>query len=147
MGFSIYKSAITYSRPEGLPSAVRTLLLCSEWEEVFPRTYGHRHTCDGRVCSTLTVNSRSTERSDTGRILQRNPRRPDHQTFINAIKRSAISTGKLKTLLSLHTQPIHLVVYQGPAAQRASRPYLGEGFTLRCFQRLTFPGLATLRCR
>jgi len=26
----------------------------------------------------------------------------------------AISTGKLKTLLSLHIQPINLVVFQGP---------------------------------
>jgi hypothetical protein len=29
-----------------------------------------------------------------------------------------ISTGKLKTLLSLHTQPINLVVYQGPYSSK-----------------------------
>ena len=54
-------------------------------------------------------------------------------------KLSSVSTGKLNTLPCLHIQPINLVVYQGTFAIKLTKPYLGEGFTLRCFQRLSFP--------
>ncbi|MFM2216535.1 MAG: hypothetical protein RL240_853 [Planctomycetota bacterium] len=54
------------------------------------------------------------------------------------VKRSSVSTGKLNTLRCLHIQPINLVVYQGTFAY-ATKPSLEEGFTLRCFQRLSFP--------
>jgi len=60
----------------------------------------------------------------------------------------AISTGRLKALLPLHSRPIDLVVFQGPSdSEESSRPYLEGGFTLRCIQRLSFPSIATLRCR
>ncbi len=54
-----------------------------------------------------------------------------------------ISTGKLHTLLRFHTRPINVVVYHGSQA----RPSFEAGFPLRCFQRLSFPYLATRLCR
>jgi len=51
----------------------------------------------------------------------------------------AISTSRLKSLLTLHLKPINLVIFQGPAHS------LGRGFALICFQRLSFPNIATRR--
>ena len=56
-----------------------------------------------------------------------------------------ISTGKLRTLLHFHTQPINLVVYQG-SSPYGEISYLEAGFPLRCFQRLSLPNVATLLC-
>ncbi len=39
------------------------------------------------------------------------------QRFINVIKPSTVSSGKLRTSLPLHIRPINLVVYQGSSAQ------------------------------
>ena len=39
----------------------------------------------------------------------------------------------------LHLQPINLVFFKGPSGI----PYLGAGFVLRCFQRLSVPDIAT----
>jgi hypothetical protein len=64
------------------------------------------------------------------------------------VKSSAISTGLLRAFLPLHVRPINLVVFQGPLVPEGTWiPHLEEGFTLRCFQRLAVPCLATLRCR
>ena len=54
----------------------------------------------------------------------------------------AISTGKLSTLLHLHTRPINVVVFHG--SQGISR--FEVGFPLRCIQRLSRPYIATLHC-
>jgi hypothetical protein len=54
-----------------------------------------------------------------------------------------ISTGQLNALQRLHLLPINLVIFQGSSG----RPHLGGGFPLRCFQRLSFPNMATQRCR
>ena len=54
----------------------------------------------------------------------------------------AISTGKLNTLLRLHTRPIDVVVFHG--SQGRSR--FEVGFPLRCLQRLSRPYIATLHC-
>ena len=51
----------------------------------------------------------------------------------------AISTGKLNALPRLHTRPINVVVYDGSQG----KPSFEGGFTLRCFQRLSRPHLAT----
>ncbi len=51
-----------------------------------------------------------------------------------------ISTPWLNTLLCVHREPINLVIFQGPKT-----PYLGRGFVLRCFQRLSLPNIATQR--
>ena len=53
-----------------------------------------------------------------------------------------ISTGKLNTLLHLHFRPINLVVFEVPHGISSFE----EGFTLICFQRLSFPNVATLQC-
>lgn len=58
------------------------------------------------------------------------------------VKRLSISTGPLRTLLLLHFPPINLVVFKGTL----SNAYLGTGFALRCFQRLSVPHVATLHC-
>ena len=59
-----------------------------------------------------------------------------------------ISTGKLNTLLCVHTRPINLVVYEGSSGSRSCGiSNLGVGFPLRCFQRLSFPNVATQLCR
>jgi hypothetical protein len=63
------------------------------------------------------------------------------------VKSLGVSTGQLNAFLHLHLRPINLVVYQGPSAGEPARnPYLGAGFPLRCFQRLSFPDLATRPC-
>src|SRR5687768_6621785 len=54
-----------------------------------------------------------------------------------------ISTGKLRASLLLHIQPINVVIYHGSSG----RTHLEVGFSLICFQRLSFPDLATERCR
>ncbi len=51
-----------------------------------------------------------------------------------------ISTARLNLLLNLHLQPIYLVVSQ----ESYGIPHLEAGFPLRCFQRLSFPDIATL---
>jgi hypothetical protein len=53
-----------------------------------------------------------------------------------------ISTGELHTLLRFDPQPINVVVFHDPSG----KIYLGNGLALRCFQRLSRPHVATLRC-
>ena len=53
-----------------------------------------------------------------------------------------ISTGQLKALQPLHILPINVVIYHGSSG----RTHLVVGFSLICFQRLSFPDLATERC-
>jgi hypothetical protein len=53
-----------------------------------------------------------------------------------------ISTGKLNTLLCLHTRPINVVVYH----DSQGRTRFEVGFPLRCLQRLSRPYVATLHC-
>ena len=72
----------------------------------------------------------------------------DRERWIYVAKHSSVSTGQLNTLLCLHIRPINLVVFQGTLALiRATKPNLGAGFTLRCFQRLSVPTLAIQPCR
>ena len=66
---------------------------------------------------------------------------------VNAVKRSAVSTGQLSALLHLHTPPIDLVIFQEPSQTSCRRPHLAEGFTLICLQRLSRPHVATRLCR
>ena len=53
-----------------------------------------------------------------------------------------ISISQLNTLLCLHRRPINVVVYHDPSG----RSHLGIGLALRCFQRLSFPNIATQHC-
>ena len=50
---------------------------------------------------------------------------------------------ELNVLLRLHPWPINVVVYHDPSG----RIHLGRGLALRCFQRLSFPNIATQQCR
>ncbi len=54
-----------------------------------------------------------------------------------------ISTARLHTLLRFHVPPIDVVVFHGSRG----KPGFEAGFPLRCFQRLSFPHLATRLCR
>ena len=54
-----------------------------------------------------------------------------------------ISTSQLNVLLRLHRKPINVVVCHDPSG----KSHLGRGLALRCFQRLSFPNIATQRCR
>jgi len=61
--------------------------------------------------------------------------------------RSTISTGKLNTLQYFHCLPINLVVYEGfTVAWGDQRSNLGDGFPLRCFQRLSVGNIVTQQC-
>ena len=53
-----------------------------------------------------------------------------------------ISTPRLNALLHVHLVPINVVISHGSQ----TIPNLGVGFPLRCFQRLSFPDIATGRC-
>ena len=64
-----------------------------------------------------------------------------NQGIYGQVKRP-ISTGKLRALLLLHIRPINVVIYHGSSG----RTHLEVGFSLICFQRLSFPDLATERC-
>ena len=58
-----------------------------------------------------------------------------------------ISIGQLHASPRFHFRPINLVIYEGPLeGSRPGIPYLGEGFPLICFQRLSQPHVATRRC-
>src|SRR5439155_14089898 len=59
-----------------------------------------------------------------------------------------ISTGQLSASPHLHLRPINLVISQGPSVRPKAEgiPHLGEGFALICFQRFSFPDIATQRC-
>src|SRR6267143_2512034 len=59
----------------------------------------------------------------------------------------AISTARLKRSRAVHLPPINLVVSQGPlGALRLGSVHLGEGFPLRCIQRLSPRDIANRRC-
>lgn len=58
-----------------------------------------------------------------------------------------ISTGRLNTLLCFHRPPINLVIFKGSSQPcGCMRSNLGDGFPLRCFQRLSDGNIATQRC-
>src|SRR5205814_8996158 len=58
-----------------------------------------------------------------------------------------ISTRQLRALLLFHTGPIDLVVCKGSLVRLpCGRLHLEAGFTLRCFQRLSRPNVATQLC-
>ena len=59
----------------------------------------------------------------------------------------AISTAWLKRLRALHLPPINVVVSHGPlGVLRPGSVHLGEGFPLRCIQRLSPRDIANRRC-
>ena len=87
---------------------------------------------------------------DNRRILKQlnaRPCRHSEHCKRNGQASRPISTRKLKALLLLHTGPINLVVYEGSLGRLpCGRRHLEAGFTLRCFQRLSLPNIATQLC-
>jgi hypothetical protein len=68
-------------------------------------------------------------------------------TVVSAFRR--ISTGQLSAFVytRLHLRPIKLLVLKLPYSLEGDRiAHLGDGFPLRCFQRLSFANIATQRC-
>ena len=58
-----------------------------------------------------------------------------------------VSNAKLKALLPLHVHPIELVVFKWSSGIKdPGTSHLQGGLALRCFQRLSFPDIATQRC-
>jgi hypothetical protein len=53
-----------------------------------------------------------------------------------------ISIARLNMLPHLHLQPIDVVISYDPKG----KSHLGVSFVLRCFQHLSHPSIATLRC-
>ena len=55
----------------------------------------------------------------------------------------SISNSQLHTSPCFHICPINLIVYKGSYFEMNGESHLKGGFTLRCFQRLSRPHLAT----
>ena len=60
----------------------------------------------------------------------------------SAQKTGHISTPRLKSLLTVHLEPINLIIFK----VSHTIPNLGASFPLICFQQLSKPDIATLRC-
>ena len=89
---------------------------------------------------TNSKNRSIQERRQPNRFCRDKIRRPAKP--LNGQAERPISTGQLKTSRPLHLPPINLVISQGSSG----RPHLRGGFALRCFQRLSFPNVATQPC-
>ena len=72
-------------------------------------------------------------------------RRSFHSLFYAFFKSSLrpISIGPLHTSRYFHSRPIYLVIFKGSYQLSLEKLHLKAGFTLRCFQRLSFPDVAT----
>ena len=57
-----------------------------------------------------------------------------------------LSTTRLNTLLHLHLWPIKPVFFWKSSVHKKGKSNLRMGFALICFQRLSLPNVATLRC-
>ena len=66
--------------------------------------------------------------------------------FLRRSSPRTISTDQLHTLLCFHLRPINQIVFLGPYSIMDERSHLRESFTLRCFQRLSRPYIATQLC-
>ena len=58
---------------------------------------------------------------------------------INAVKRSAVSTGQLSTLPCLHPRPIDLVVFQEPSSRKGTGDLVLKGVS-RLYAFSVYPG-------
>ena len=94
-----------------------------------------------------------------GKNLSENPERECRHNFFFDVRLAAgeeekggqasrqISNTKLKSLLIVHLYPIKLVVFkQSSGIKDPGTSHLQGGLALRCFQRLSFPDIATQRC-
>ncbi len=84
------------------------------------------------ICYTLKTEQRKRESKALPAIRRSSPR--------------AISTDQLHTLLHFHLRPIKQIVFLCPYSIKDERSNLRGSFTLRCFQRLSRPYIATQLC-
>ena len=104
------------------------------------------------ICSPLSLSP------EGGRFLSA-PSKPNSETrFSFAHKRlhsssltlrsspRLISIGQLHASQHFHLRPINDIVYVEPYSIKDERSNLRESFTLRCFQRLSRPDVATQLC-
>ena len=114
-----------------LPSAQKGLTAVFGMRTGVSPSPNHQHTIFKPKISPLKT------KSDTrnGKQLLRD----SHNSFREFCR--VISTPRLHSLQSFHLAPINVVISHGPI----TIPYLGVGFLLRCFQRLSDPDIATGR--
>lgn len=80
-------------------------------------------------------------------VVSATPNCRTNSQFVLAVRQ--ISTGQLSAFeyTHLHPRPINLLVSEVPYSLEGERiANLGDGFPLRCFQRLSFRNIATQRC-
>ena len=103
---------------------------------------------DGNGCLPFAIATENLNFGDQSEYGLQAPSKHDLCRLFCGQASRLISTGKLNTLLCLHTRPINLVVFKESLGNlRCGISNLGVGFPLRCFQRLSFPNLATQPCR
>ena len=110
-----------------------------------PPATKHQHRRLNVFCSPVTAFATAgapitTENNSKIERYLQSVLRDSHNSFREFCRR--ISTPRLNTSLCFHLVPINVVISHGPQ----TIPNLGVGFPLRCFQRLSFPDIATGQC-
>ena len=85
-----------------------------------------------------------TEHQSNFAIIEANQLEPAYENCRSSPR--LISIGQLNTSRCVHLRPIYDIVYVEPYSSRDERSYLRGSFTLRCFQRLSRPYVATQLC-
>ena len=111
--------------------------------------------CKNTICSFLKYKKNSTitdtvlshpifKKYVTTKLHTKN----EHHLFLSPVWLCPrpISNSQLHALLHFHLCPIYLVVFKGSYYLSVWEILSLGGFTLRCLQRLSRPGLATLLC-
>src|SRR5438445_847954 len=98
---------------------------------------------DGNGCGPVALVASKQPRQPTSVLVM--PRLTSRPRRDQASR--AISTARLKRSRALHLPPINVVVSHGPlGVLRPGSVHLGEGFPLRCIQRLSPRDIANRRC-
>ncbi len=132
LGVSVFYLSALFWRIATLPLRVPSLQRCLT--ALFGMVRGVTTASNHQNTTLKNLNSEKSNHSAAADICVMIFRFPNRNRLI--------STPRLNTLLCLHLVPINLVISQGPI----TIPNLGVGFPLRCFQRLSFPDIATERC-
>ena len=103
---------------------------------------------NGKRCIPAAMTAQIVEEPAAARSGARAPSKLHSDDTSSKSRPRAISTGPLNALLRLHVPPINVVVFHGPySLEGDGEPHLEVGFPLRCFQRLSRPGVANQQCR
>ena len=104
-----------------------------------------RDTTPAGVSTTMSERCKSqTEPSKPNNVTSKLLSRPC--LLLRRSSPRTISTDQLHTLLRFHLRPINQIVFLGPYSLKDERSHLRGSFTLRCFQRLSRPYIATQLC-